>query len=99
MSDEYGCAKLVLTDSCDESQFTLHPGQKIFEDGQVVNLNDYFFVKSYLSTSTFFMHVSTNPNNYEQDSVLELNAGYTPSPLKANLFMTHEESNKVREFI
>mmetsp|Transcript_30173 Transcript_30173/g.46103 ORF Transcript_30173/g.46103 Transcript_30173/m.46103 type:complete len:130 (-) Transcript_30173:1460-1849(-) len=104
MSQEYGCCQMGLSEMTEQSWFTFQPSQSIYEDGQVINFNDYFQIKSLTTTTPFYFHVFRKPqDNIEPGNfntkIFSLNAGQEPSPVKAKLFMSFDASEQEKLFI
>jgi len=88
MSQDYGCCHVGLTETAEESWFTFEPVLSISSTGQVINFNDFFFLKAAKPVTPFFLHVFCKPNDtFTDQKAFLINAGQEPSPLKAKLFM------------
>lgn len=60
--------------------------------GLVLNLNDYFLIRSYDQKTPFYLHVRSNTDGKKNsDEATIVNASSEPSVLKAKLFISYDE--------
>jgi len=101
MSQDYGCCEMFLSETSDFSIFTMEPSKQVTENsGFVVNFNDYFRIKSWVSSTPFYMHVFQKPyDEFTEQRSFSLNASQEPTLLKAKLYMSFGEKQQAKTFI
>jgi hypothetical protein len=100
MSQEYGCCALNLRDNTDDSVFTIEPTSSHIMPGQVVNYNDYFYIRALNHNTPFYLHVFVKPTDeFTNMKIFELNASQIPSPMRCKLFLSYEEKYKPKKCI
>jgi hypothetical protein len=64
ISQEYGCSNMFLSETVEESWFTIESIQNSsFSSGQVINFNDFFHIKSLVTTTPFYIHIFEKPSD------------------------------------
>ena len=91
---------MYLSETRDESWFTVQPASTSHLLGQVINFNDFFCIKSLNVKTPFYLHVFKKPDDeYNDTKTFLLNASQEASMLKAKLFMSYEDNDKAKMFI
>lgn len=95
-SQEYGCRHACLSQTTEASWFTFEPTVPLRRRGQVVNFNDYFYLKSFSEQEVAYLHVFVKPEDeYNDTKMFRLNVSLHPSPFRAKLFESHKvDKNK-----
>jgi|TARA_B110000285_G_C14908068_1_gene506530 hypothetical protein len=91
---------MYLSETTENSWFSIEPTFGKVNPGSVINFKDFFHVRSAQSSTPFYYHIFRKPSDeFSTEKSFLLNAGQEPTPLKAKLFMSHTDSQREKQYI